>query len=101
MNAVALHKRGGWKGIQLDRATKLQKSWAFEGEEYRVDVYFGRLFDATSTPVVIMNVYRQGAGTKEVIDENCDVWQNLFTSTTEHEGNEYYRYLKKHGFRRV
>lgn len=98
---VALQKGAGWKAIQLDKVTKLQKSWKFKGEEYRVDVFFGRLFTASSTPVVIMNAYRQGAGTSEVIDENCDAWKNFFTSTTEHEGNEYYRYLKKHGFRRV
>lgn len=98
---IALQRNIGWKHIQLDEVTKMQKSWNWENKEYRVDVYFGKLRDGNSTPVVIMNVYEQGAGAKQIIDDNCDVWQNMFTSTTEDEGNEYYRYLIKHGFKTV
>lgn len=98
---IALQKNVGWTHVQLDEITKMQKSWTWEDREYRVDVYFGRLRDGKFTPVVIMNVYEQGAGTKQVIDDNCDVWQNTFTSTTADAGNEYFRYLKKHGFKVV
>ena len=97
-NVIALKNGTGWTHVQLDEVTKLQKSWMDDGKEYRVDVYFGRLRDGRFTPVVIMNVYEQGAGTKHVVDDNCDVWQNMFTSTTADEGNAYFRYLKKHGF---
>ena len=38
---------------------------------------------------------------KEIIDDNCDVWKNIFTSTTKEEGNEYFKYLLKHGFKRI
>ena len=99
-NIVALHK-GGWKAVQLKKVTKMQKSWNYDGEEYRVDVFFGRLVNASDKPVVIMNVYRQGAGTTNVVDDNCDVWKNIFTSTNEQEGNDYYLYLKKHGFKKA
>lgn len=95
---VALQKNVGWTHVQLDEITKMQKSWTWENKEYRVDVYFGRLRDGRFTPVVIMNVYEQGAGAKQVVDDNCDVWKNMFTSTTIDEGNEYFRYLRKHGF---
>lgn len=98
---IALQKGIGWSYVQLDEITKLQKSWNWEGKEYRVDVYFGRLRDGRETPVVIMNVYEQGAGAKQVVDDNCDVWNNMFTSTTADAGNEYFRYLKKHGFKTV
>ena len=98
---TALHKRGGWKTVQLSDVTKMQKSWEWEDMEYRVDVYFGRLLNGSQTPVVIMNVYCQGAGAKQIVDDNCDVWDNFFTSTNKEEGNHYYNYLKKHGFRRV
>lgn len=91
----------GWTYVQLRDVTKLQKSWVFEEQEYRVDAYFGKLCNGAATPVVIMNVYTQGAGAKQVIDDNCDVWNNMFTSTNKDEGNEYYKYLKKHGFTRV
>lgn len=91
----------GWTHVQLRDVTKLQKSWVFEEQEYRVDAYFGKLCNGAATPVVIMNVYTQGAGAKQVIDDNCDVWNNMFTSTNKDEGNEYYKYLKKHGFTRV
>lgn len=99
-STIALTKMG-WTHVQLRDTMKLQKSWEFEGQEYRVDVYFGKLCDGNETPVVIMNVYCQGCGTKMVVDDNCDVWKNMFTSTTKEEGNEYYKYLKKHGFARV
>jgi len=95
---IALQKNIGWSYVQLDEITKMQKSWSWQDKEYRVDVYFGRLRDGNFTPVVIMNVYEQGAGTKQVIDDNCDVWKNIFTSTTKEEGNEYFKYLLKHGF---
>jgi len=95
---IALQKNIGWSYVQLDEITKMQKSWSWQDKEYRVDVYFGRLRDGNFTPVVIMNVYEQGAGTKQVIDDNCDVWKNIFTSTTKEEGNAYFKYLKKHGF---
>lgn len=98
---IALQKGIGWSNVQLDEITKLQKSWVWEDKEYRVDVFFGRLRDGSFTPVVIMNVYEQGAGTKQVIDDNCDIWQNIFTRTTSDEGNEYFRYLLKHGFKTV
>ena len=68
-SVIALQKNVGWKHVQLDGVVKLQKSWNYEGEEYRVDVFFGTLRNGNATPVVIMNVYRQGAGTKEVIDD--------------------------------
>jgi hypothetical protein len=100
-SVIALQKNIGWKHVQLDKVTKLQKSWEYENKEYRVDVYFGKLRDGNFTPVVIMNVYEQGAGTKQVIDDNCDVWENMFTSTTKDEGNEYFKYLRKHGFQVV
>ena len=96
---IALQKGVGWSYVQLDEITKVQKSWIWEDKEYRVDVYFGKLRDGRFTPVVIMNVYEQGAGTKHVVDDNCDVWKNTFTSTTPDEGNEYFRYLLKHGFK--
>lgn len=97
-SVIALQKNVGWKHIQLDDITKLQKFWNRDNKEYRVDVYFGKLIDGRFTPVIIMNVYEQGAGTKQVIDDNCDIWQNVFTSTNKDEGNEYYKYLLKHGF---
>ena len=100
-SVVALRKNVGWSHVQLDEVTELQKSWEWEGKEYRVDTFFGRLRDGSFTPVVIMNVYEQGAGTRQVIDDNCDVWTNMFTSTTKDEGNEYFRYLLKHGFKAV
>ena len=98
---IALQKGKGWSHVQLDDITKMQKGWSWDGKEYRVDVYFGTLRDGRFTPVVIMNVYEQGAGAKEVIDDNCDVWTNVFTSTTKEEGNEFFGYLQKHGFERV
>lgn len=97
---VALTSKG-WKAVQLDNITQLQKSWNWEGEEYRVDVFFGNLRNGNQTPVVIMNVYCQGAGTNEVVDDNCDIWNNIFTTTTKDDGNEFYRYLLKHGFNRI
>ena len=96
-SVIALTTRG-WSHVQLDDVFKLQKSWMFEGKEYRVDAFFGTM---RFTPTVVMNVYEQGAGAKMVVDGNCDVWKNIFTSTSREEGNEYYRYLKKHGFKRV
>lgn len=98
---IALQKNVGWKHVQLDEVTKMQKSWTWEQKEYRVDVFFGKLRDGSLTPVVIMNVYEQGAGAKNVVDDNCDVWENLFTSTTKDEGNNYFMYLRKHGFKVV
>lgn len=95
---IALQKGIGWKHVQMDVGLKLCKAWEWEEKEYRVDAYFGTLRDGRFTPVVVMNVYEQGAGTKQVIDDNCDVWTNIFTSTTKEEGNEFYKYLKKHGF---
>ena len=93
------------KNIQLDNITKMQKSWTEERDGYvaecRVDVYFGTLRDGRFSPVVIMNVYDQGVGVKQVIDDNCDVWSNMFSGTTKNEGNDYYRYLLKHGFKKV
>ena len=100
---IALKKGIGWTHVQLDEVTKLQKSWMEQRDGYvaecRVDVYFGRLRDGRFTPVVIMNVYEQGAGTKLVVDDNCDVWENMFSTTTSEEGNDYFRYLLKHGFK--
>lgn len=100
-SVIALQKNIGWSHVQLDEITKMQKSWNWQDKEYRVDVYFGRLRDGGFTPVVIMNVYEQGAGAKQVIDDNCDVWINMFTRTTKDEGNEYFKYLRKHGFKTV
>jgi len=97
-SVIALQKNVGWKHVQLDDITKLQKSWNWENKVYRVDAYFGKLRDGRFTPVIIMNVYEQGAGVKQVIDDNCDVWQNVFTSTNKDEGNEFYKFLRKHGF---
>lgn len=99
-DVIACRKGVGWKHVQLDNVYKLVKKWDWEGKEYRVDAYFGTLRDGNFSPVVIMNVYEQGAGTKCVVDDNCDVWKNMFTTTTKEEGNDYYKYLKKHGFRR-
>lgn len=98
---IALVKNEGWTHVQLDNVTKMQKSWTFEGQEYRVDVFFGTLRSGKFTPVIIMNVHCQGCGTKQVVDDNCDVWKNFMASTTKNEGNEYYGYLKKHGFKTV
>lgn len=97
-NVIALEKGKGWNHIQLSQVTKMQKAWEFDGKEYRVDVFFGRLMDGKGTPVVIQNAYEQGAGAKMVVDDNCDVWENIFTRTTKEEGNEYFKYLKKHSF---
>lgn len=101
MKVVALQKNVGWTHVQLDEVTKMQKSWTWDDKEYRVDVFFGRLRNGSFTPVVIMNVYEQGAGTKRVIDDNCDIWENIFTKTTPEVGNEYFKYLKKHDFKVV
>ena len=100
-DVIACTRNAGWTHVQLDEVTKMQKSWKWENKEYRVDVFFGRLRDGGNTPVVIINVYEQGAGAKQVVDDNCDVWKNMFTSTTKDEGNEYYRYLLKHSFKTV
>lgn len=98
-SVVALYPGKGWTNVDIDVIVKLQKSWDEEdGEACRVDVYFGKLLNRTQTPVVIMNVTSQGCGTKYVIDDNCDIWENIFASTSKEEGNEYYKYLKKHGF---
>ena len=91
-------QNAGWGHVQLDSITKVQKSWSWEDREYRVDAYFGTLRDGNFTPVVIMNVYEQGAIINRAFDDNCDMWQNTFTSTTKDEGNEYFKYLRKHGF---
>lgn len=96
-SVVALTSKG-WSHIQLADVVKLQKSWIFEQKEYRVDVYFGKI---DATPVVIMNVFSQGCGTKEIVDNNCDTWRNVFLSTDKESGNEYFKYLMKHGFGRV
>ena len=104
-NVIALQKGTGWSHVQIDRVTKMQKSWKWDNgkyiEENRVDVYFGRLCNGNSDPVVIMNVYTQGAAAKEVVDDNCDVWKNIFTTTTVDDGNNFFKYLKKHGFKKV
>ena len=100
-SVIALQKNIGWKHVQLDDVVKLQKCWEFEGKEFRVDVFFGKLRDGRSTPVVVMNVYEQGAGARNVVDDNCDVWENGFFSTNKEEGNEFYKYLLKHSFQRV
>lgn len=101
MKSVVALTNKGWSHVQLDNVFKLQKSWVYEGKEYRADAFFGTMRDGNFTPVVIMNVYEQGAGTKRIIDDNCDIWENIFTSTSKENGNEYYNYLKKHGFKRV
>lgn len=102
-DVIALVPKTGWTHVQLDDVTKMQKYWTEEHEDYteecRVDVYFGTLRNGHETPVVIMNVYSQGAGVKQVIDDNCDVWKNMFTRITKDDGNDYYRYLIKHGFK--
>ena len=100
-HVIALVKNEGWTHVQLDNITKMQKSWNYKGQEYRVDVFFGTLRDGRFTPVIIMNVYCQGCGTKEVVDDNCDIWKNFIATTTKEEGNEYYNYLKKHEFTTV
>ena len=97
-NVMALH-RDGWRATQIFEATKVEKSWEWDGMEYMVEAYFGKL--ANGKLVVIMNACCQGCGATEVIDDNCDIWKNFFTSTTKDEGNEYYKYLKKHGFKKV
>lgn len=98
---ICCRKGIGWKHIQLHKVFKLQKTWEYDNKEYRVDAYFGRMCNGSFTPTVIMNVYEQGAGTKCVVDDNCDVWKNMFTSTTQEDGNAFYKYLKKHGFQPV
>lgn len=100
-SVIALQKNIGWGHVQLDDITKMEKSWSWENKAYAVEVYFGRLRDGNFTPVVIQNVSEQGAGAKQVIDDNCDVWTNMFTRTTKDEGNEYFKYLRKHGFKTV
>lgn len=97
-SVIALQKGIGWKHVQLDNVTKLQKSWEWEGKEYRVEAYFGTMRCGGFPPTLVMNVYEQGAGTKQVVDDNCDVWTTMFTTTTKDEGNEYFKYLLKHGF---
>lgn len=101
-NKIIALTKNGWSHVQLDDITKMQKSWKESREGYtaelRVDVYFGKLRDGRFTPVIIQNVYEQGAGAKRAIDDNCDVWENIFTSTTKDDGNDYFKYLKKHGF---
>lgn len=99
-NVVALTK-SGWTHVQLREVMKLRKTWVFDGKEYMVDAYFGKLCDGRQTPVVIMNVYEQGAGASYVVDDNCDVWKNVFSSISKEDGNEYFKYLKKHGFVKV
>jgi len=101
MNVIACQKGKGWHHVQLDHVTKLEKTWNYENKEHSVHVFFGTLRDGRNTPVVITNVYIQGAGATRVIDSNCDVWENVFTSTNKDDGNAYYAYLKKHGFCRV
>lgn len=91
----------GWSHVQLDNVMKLQKSWNFDDKEYRADVFFGTMRDGRWTPTVIMNVYEQGASVNHIIDDNCDIWNNVFTSTTKESGNEYFKYLLKHGFKKV
>lgn len=86
----------GWNHVQLYNIFKLEKNWKFEGKEYKAEAYFGKL--ANQVPTIIMNVFCQGAGTEQIVDDNCDVWKNMFTSTTKDEGNEFFKYLKKHGF---
>lgn len=98
-NKVTALTTKGWTDVQMDGVIKLQKSWTWENEEYRVDAFFGKL--RTGTPAVVQNVYRQGAGTKQVIDDNCDVWENIFAITAKEEGNWYFKYLLKHGFSRA
>ena len=100
-SVIALHKNEGWKHVQLHDVTKIEKTWQWDNKEYRADAFFGRLMDGRFTPVVIMNVYEQGAGTSHIVDDNCDIWENIFTTTTKEEGNEYFKYLVKHGFARV
>lgn len=105
MEMAVIANNRGWRHIQLDEVTKMQKSWKEEKDGYtaecRVDVFFGRLRSGKFTPVVIMNCYEQGAGTHQLVDDNCDIWKNMFVETTKEEGNEYFRYLKKHGFEKV
>jgi hypothetical protein len=98
---IALQKNIGWKHIQMDHVSKLQKKWVCEGKEYRVDAYFGTLRDGRFSPAIVMNVYEQGAGAKMVVDENCDVWKNSFEVVTKIDGNDFYKLLTKHGFGRV
>lgn len=100
-SVIALQKNIGWKHVQLDGVKKLQKSWEFDNKQYRVDAYFGRLRNGSWTPVVIMNVYEQGAGVKQVVDDNCDIWDNRFLTVSKEFGNEWYKYLLKHGFQVV
>lgn len=97
---IAVQKNIGWNYVQLDEITKMQKSWIWEGKEYKVDVFFGRLCNGWGTPVIVSNVYEDGANVEEVIDDNCDIWTNVFTRTTKEEGNAYYKYLVKHGFKK-
>jgi len=87
--------------VDIDVIVNLQKSWDEDDGACLVDVYFGKLLNRNQTPVVIMNVTHQGARVNHVIDYNCDIWENIFASTSKEEGNEYYKYLKKHGFRKV
>lgn len=102
---IALQKNVGWDHIQMDNITKMQKSWTEQRDGYvaecRVDVFFGTLRDGRFSPAIVMNVYDQGAGTKQVIDDNCDVWGNGFDVVSKNDGNDYYRFLLKHGFKRV
>lgn len=95
--AIAITK-DGWKHVQLDGVKKLQKSWTWEGKEFRVDAFFGTMRDGNFSPTLVMNAYEQGAGTKQVVDDNCDVWTNVFTTVSKEFGNEWYKYLRKHGF---
>lgn len=86
------------KYIQLDNVKKLQKSWIWEGKEYRVEAYFGTMRDGKFSPIIVMNVYEQGTGAKQVVDDNCDVWDNRFLTVSKEFGNQWYLYLRKHGF---
>ena len=101
MEIAACQKGKGWHHVQLDNVTQLEKTWNHENEVHSVHAFFGTLRDGRNTPAIIMNVSIQGCGATKIIDENCDIWENVFTSTTKEDGNEYYKYLKKHGFCRV
>ena len=91
----------GLNHLQLDNVVKMQKSWNYDNDDCKVEAIFGKMRNGRQTPVVVMNVYENGVSVSLVVDDNCDVWESMFATPSKEEGNEYFRYLKKHGFCKV
>lgn len=110
MNSFASKEERRWTGpeirpskyIQLTDVTELKKEWDEEnGEHCKVVATFGLSKGYPGTPFVAMQVYRNGQKADDVMDENCDIWDNGAQFTNKDDGNEYYKMLIKHGFKKV